>query len=161
MATSGSLLGWVTDSLVGLPLPGQTGSLHADLVELEAAGVGLLITLTEEPPTFAAQLSRIGLASRHFPVRAWGIPDLDATAALCEEVGALLAQGTKVAFHCWAGLGRTGTLLACQLVWNGMAPAAAIAQVRQAIPNAIETAEQAQFVHELAARLATFRVTLI
>ena len=156
-----TLLCWVTDALAGLPLPGLDGSVSGDIALLKAAGVGLLVTLTEEPAKFAAELERAGIAGRHFPIRAYGIPDLEATLLLCEEVSALLEQGTKVAFHCWAGLGRTGLALASQLVWSGIAPAEAIARVRVAIPGAIETSEQAQFVYDLSARLAGSRVTMI
>lgn len=161
MTASDTLLCWITDALAGLPLPGLSGSVEEDVAALKAAGVGLLITLTEEPATFGAELARAGIAGRHFPVGAYGTPDADATLRLCEEVAALIVQGTKVAFHCWAGLGRTGTLLASQLVWNGSAPDRAIARVREVIPGAIETVQQAQFVRDLAARLASSRVTLM
>ena len=161
MSAADTLLCWVTDGLAGLPLPGLGGSVTSDISLLKAAGVGLLITLTEEPAAFAAELEQAGIVGRHFPIRAYGIPDLDDTLLLCEEVAALMAQGTKVAFHCWAGLGRTGVLLASQLVVGGSPPTAAIAHVRAVIPGAIETREQAEFVYDLAARLAGARVTMI
>ena len=156
-----TLLCWVTDALAGLPLPGLGGSVTGDIALLKAARVGLLVTLTEEPASFGAELEQAGIIGRHFPIRAYGIPDLEATLVLCAEVAALLAQGTRVAVHCWAGLGRTGLVLASQLVWTGSAPTDAIARVRAAIPGAIETREQAQFVYDLAARIAGSRVTMI
>jgi ADP-ribosyl-[dinitrogen reductase] hydrolase len=48
--------------------------------------------------------------------------------------------------HCYAGLGRTGTIAARLLVEHGMRPDVAIAQVRKIRPGSIETLEQEDYV---------------
>jgi atypical dual specificity phosphatase len=53
--------------------------------------------------------------------------------------------------HCRAGLGRTGTLLACALVRGGLDAGRAIRAVRQANPRYIQTEGQLQFVSEFQA----------
>src|SRR5260370_28682872 len=63
------------------------------------------------------------------------------------------AQGFGVAIHCGAGLGRTGTMLACYFVKKGMSAPAAIAHVRRIRPGSIETPEQADAVNDYARRL--------
>jgi protein-tyrosine phosphatase len=65
-----------------------------------------------------------------------------------------LSRGVRVAVHCGAGLGRSGTLLAAYLVSQGAAPDAAIADVRAARPGSIETDEQEAAVHYFAHRRA-------
>ena len=58
-----------------------------------------------------------------------------------------------VAVTCHAGLGRTGTVLACYMVYVGYQPDAAIDYIRQRRPGAIETASQEAAVHEYYALL--------
>jgi protein-tyrosine phosphatase len=48
-------------------------------------------------------------------------------------------------------MGRAGTVASCVLVARGVAPDAAIAQVRAARPGAVENAHQERFVAAFAA----------
>ena len=56
--------------------------------------------------------------------------------------------------HCGAGIGRTGTMIACYLVDKGFSAEEAIQLVRQARPGSIETREQEQVIHDLAQRMS-------
>jgi atypical dual specificity phosphatase len=80
-----------------------------------------------------------------------GVPRLEEVAPLMEGLSRELHQGKKVAFHCTAGVGRTGMMLACHLVWRGKSATSAITRVREVIPRAIQTRGQEAFVHQFAA----------
>jgi atypical dual specificity phosphatase len=59
-----------------------------------------------------------------------------------------LAEGKRVLVHCNAGIGRTGTLLACFLVHQGAKPDEAVRRVRSERPISLETQEQVDVVHQ-------------
>lgn len=136
--------------------PGLNGNLRADLAAVQRAGIGVLVSLTPEPLP-EHQLTRHGIGGRHFPIIGMGVPVLDASLTLCDELAGALRRGSKIAFHCTAGVGRTGMMLACHLTWRGLTAADAIERVRRHIPRAIQTSGQEAFVHSFAAAAAAPR----
>lgn len=112
-----------------------------DIPWLRAQGVTALVSLTEIPPSDLGDL-----AICHVPVHDFAPPAVaDLERAVRFARGAIEAGG-RVAVHCAAGIGRTGTVLAAYLVTEGMAAEEAIAAVRQARPGSIETGEQERSV---------------
>ncbi len=119
-----------------------------------ATGIVSLIESNELVSLGIADLPRRvddhGLWWRHLPIRDMCAPD-----RLFEEtwsiegarLRAILRDGGAFVLHCWAGLGRTGTVAARLLVELGAEPAEAISGVREARPGTIQTVQQELHVH--------------
>ena len=123
----------------------------AALRTLAEARISLVITLTGRAHD-ADVLAAAGLRQLHLPVRDFAAPTLEQLDRGVRAIDEELARGGAVAVHCRAGLGRTGTLIACYFVARGMNAEQAIARVRRRRPGSVESWEQAEAVRAFAAQ---------
>lgn len=136
--------------LGGTPRPGLLDDTpDADLAALAQIGVTVLVTLEEEPFDPEA-LARHGIEPAFSPVRDMEAPAVEAAAALCGRIAAWNAAGRAVAVHCRAGLGRTGTQMAAQLIWEGAGPLEALEAVRRIDPRWVQSEAQVKFLRRFA-----------
>jgi protein-tyrosine phosphatase len=150
-------------ALLGLShCPGRCGGtygqreLSADLASIEDFGADVLLTLIEEQeftrlgvPNFAAEARDRQFTWHHVPIPDFGVPSAATWAAwgtARDDVRRVIKTGGRLALHCAAGLGRTGTIAAKILSESGMTVDEAIAEVRRCRPGTIETAAQMDFV---------------
>jgi atypical dual specificity phosphatase len=144
---------WVLDDeAAGMPRPGVRRPLDEDLAYLRSEGVTLLVTLTENELDQEA-LARHGITGLHIPIKDFHAPTIAQIELYVWAVNAWNAQGWPVGTHCYAGRGRTGTMLAALLVSRGLDADEAIAEVRRLRPGSIETDAQEQAIHDYAASL--------
>jgi atypical dual specificity phosphatase len=122
-----------------------------DLAWLRQQGLQILLSLTEEPP-YRHWVNDAGLMLVHVPMIDMEAPTQDQLDLCISTIRRAHEQGIGVAVHCFAGLGRTGTVLACYFVAKGQTAASAIAHVRKLRPGSIETEEQEEAVAFFARR---------
>lgn len=90
---------------------------------------------------------------RRMSIRDLGIPREGLMPAILAHIESELAEGRPVYFHCWGGIGRTGTVAGCWLVGQGHSCDEAFARIdalRAPTPDGYrrspETDEQRAFV---------------
>lgn len=141
---------WLVENrIAGMAYPGEKPETFA---RLKALGIGAVVSLTVRPLP-RRLLEQQHLAYRHLPIENFAPPDPSQVASFVDFCETNLRQGRAIVVHCLAGMGRTGALLACYLVHEGMAPQEAIDTVRRNRPGSIETSGQEQAVFDYAARL--------
>ena len=137
------------NEIAGCAHPGGRGNSVEGVAELVQEGIGAIVSLDEEGiPVYV--VADFGMHYLHLPVPDFESPTLDQGRRFVDFVRAQRESGRSIAIHCRAGYGRTGTMLACYLVWKGSTAQDAIAEVRRRRPGSIETREQELFVERFA-----------
>ena len=118
------------------------------VIELEAAkkeGVAAVVSLTSTPLN-PEVINRLGFAYLHSPLST--MPSTQQLTQITHFIDSQKSQSHPVLVHCGEGKGRTGTVLAAYLVYQGMHADDAIQLVREKRPGSIQTAEQENLVHD-------------
>ena len=141
-------------------MPGRHGSLERTWEDLRREEVQVIVCLAEreeirrKSPTYAAALAAQALPCpvELFPIPDFGAPgDREAFWALACRTAKWLIGGERIAIHCGAGIGRTGTLATCVLLAMGE-PLARAEKAVLAARSHPETAAQRALVSWCTAR---------
>ena len=151
---------WLTPGkLLGGEYPGGESEQETQrrLRALMDVGVDCFVNLTRpgELPAYSTLLPD-GTVYFHLPILDHGLPvDRGYMRQILFALKGALAQGHCIYVHCRMGIGRTGTVLGCLLVQQGLTGQAALDELNRAWqqcgrarhwPSIPETQEQRQFV---------------
>lgn len=151
----------IPGQLAGSGQPGYHQSLNLDLAHLETLNLLTVVTLTEDPLPIAELPQIHGFTFIHFPIVDMKAPTgAVPVEKLCRRVQAQIDAEQAALFHCREGTGRTGTLLACQRVYQGLSAEEAIAELRKIEPLYVRNSLQENFVATFANYMAVKRSAL-
>jgi atypical dual specificity phosphatase len=144
--------GWVIkNKLAGVR--GPTGD--DDLQFLKNEGISVLVRLAEEHKACvtAEQVTKFGMEDHHFPVPDFTPPSETQIEQITKLVKDRLNAGQRVAVSCGAGIGRTGTTLACILISLCNPVEEAFEILKNVEREAFETADQRAAIFKFAQKL--------
>lgn len=147
-------------SLAGVTRPGLLADLDQDLRGLAALGIRTLVCLEEKRTISDEQARAYGLEMLHFPIVDMEAPCVSSGLRLCETLHERLQRGDRMAVHCRAGLGRTGTVLCALLIYEGLSALDALDTVRRVQWKFVQSEAQVSFLSALELRVAGARAEL-
>ncbi len=116
-----------------------------DFEFLKDNGFEAIVSLSEFPLS-EVLIEEFGFTVKHIPDRDFEAPTLEQIEDFVAFAENARSEGKKLVVHCDAGIGRTGTMLACYLVSKGYSATDAIEEVRIRRPGSLETIEQEEVV---------------
>ncbi len=131
-----TLVGLLTTSSAGSGMP--TSLSEIDWIQKQ--GVKSIITMTENslPESWVKNITYL-----HVPTEDFSAPDMEQIDEAIEFIQKRLENNEPVMVHCAAGIGRTGTILACYLIkYQKLSAKDAIQKVRKERPGSIQSESQ-------------------
>lgn len=134
--------GWVIHG----SLAGAQGPMsNRDLMFFKLQTIGAIVRMEEQTISGAG----LELVDLYEPVTDFTPPNPEQIDRMVSFISEQIETWERpVVVTCYAGLGRTGTVLACYLVFSGYSPEHAIRLVRELRPRSIQTRKQEEAVFQ-------------
>ncbi len=126
----------INDKLAGSGMPTSVSEIDWILKQ----GVKSIVTMTENslPESWVKNVKYL-----HVPTEDFSAPDMEQIDEAVEFIRNRIESNEPVMVHCAAGIGRTGTILACYLVkYEKISAKNAIQKVRKERPGSIQSESQ-------------------
>ena len=114
-------------------------------------GVKSIVTIREEPldDDWVKNVNYLHVRSNDM-----GVPEFDDLVHAVDFIHKRITGDEPVMVHCLAGMGRTGTILACYLIkYQSMSADEAIQKIREERPGSIQSYSQEEIVFQFAKSL--------
>ncbi len=145
-------LNWVIpEKLAGsrYPEPG-------DLPEIYSEGIRAILSLEYYENPGAILQHRF--EHLHLPIPDFSAPSLQQLKRMVGFISSMNEKFKPVLVHCYAGIGRTGTVIAAYLISKGMGVEEALTKVRTRIPGAVQTDDQEHILKVYAQDLCSMKL---
>ena len=133
----------VAEGLLAGAYPGSREAVEA----LEDVGVTVFVDLTDAVDPLDGYAHFLRRSSRVWhPIPDFGVPEAAELTRILDDVDATRDAGGSVYVHCFGGVGRSGTVIACWLVRHGLDrgdAVATLAELRRAVAGARRSPETA------------------
>ncbi len=126
----------ISDKLAGSGMPTSISEIDWVLKQ----GVKSIVTMTENslPESWVKNVKYL-----HVPTEDFSAPDMEQIDEAVEFIRIRIENNEPVMVHCAAGIGRTGTILACYLIkYQKISAKEAIQKVRKERPGSIQSESQ-------------------
>ncbi len=139
----------IEDEIAGMARPASSVKAFEILKDND---IGAIVSLSEFSLS-KGLIEEFGFEVRHIPLKDFSTPSIKQIDDFMAFAKKVRADGKKLVVHCDAGVGRTGTMLACYLVSKGYNAVKAIEEVRKKRPGSVETKEQEEIVFKFKEKL--------
>lgn len=128
----------IPNVLAGMSLSGKKNLLRDDLEFLLKKKISAIISLIESPLN-KSTLSRYKMEYLHLNIKNNSIPSLKEIKIFVNYVDKMVENKKIIVTHCDSGFDKTGTMLACYFIKEGMQCDEAIRQIQYFRPGSINT----------------------
>ncbi|MFX0211483.1 MAG: dual specificity protein phosphatase family protein [Candidatus Hodarchaeota archaeon] len=134
---------WIIENV----LAASSYPTRTDLQTIWKQGIRTIVTLRSNPLPYD-WLADFQFEYLHLPIHDFFTPTFEQIEQFVKFIDLAQKKESPVLVHCFAGLGRTGTMISCYLVSKGMKTEEAVHFIRQIRPGSVETAEQLAIIEE-------------
>ncbi len=130
----------IENKLAGSAIPTSKDEINW----LQEQGVKSIVTIREEPldENWVEKMKYLHVHSNDM-----GVPEFNDLVSATDFIHRRITENEPVMVHCLAGLGRTGTILACYLIkYENMSADAAIEKIREERHGSIQSFSQEEII---------------
>ena len=107
--------------------------------------------------SYFKKMEEVGFKYKHSPIKDFHVPTFKQALESVKWISKMVSEGNPVLIHCNAGLGRSGVIASCYLIYqHRYNPTKAIEYIRSKRPGSLETYWQVKFVYDFTEKIRSF-----